>query len=83
MIANGQGNELKVNGASHEIQKINADVNEDVNGDGNISIGDLAIIAAAYGKEQDQSGWNDKADVNNDSKVDILDLAIVAKAILQ
>ncbi|WP_054027488.1 discoidin domain-containing protein [Bacillus sp. FJAT-28004] len=158
VIANGQGNELKVNGASHEIQisktidksllnalitsaqakydaavegnghgmyvngskaalqsaiaaaKATANdpnatqqqvdsakaaleaaiqvfdtkkINADVNRDGNISIGDLAIVAAAYGKQQDQAGWNEKADVNKDGKVDIIDLAIVAKAILQ
>ncbi|NOU98920.1 carbohydrate-binding protein [Paenibacillus planticolens] len=54
----------------------------DVNG-GGVSIGDLAVVAAAYGKQQGQVGWNEKADVNHDGKVDIEDLAIVAKAILQ
>ncbi|MBP1964951.1 discoidin domain-containing protein [Paenibacillus aceris] len=54
----------------------------DVNRDGNISIGDLAIVAGAYGKQQGQADWNENADVNKDGKVDIVDLAIVAKAIL-
>ncbi|WP_314584940.1 discoidin domain-containing protein [Paenibacillus terrigena] len=58
-------------------------INADVNGDGSISIGDLAIVAAAYGKQPGQAGWNEKADVNKDGKVDIVDLAIAAKAILQ
>ncbi|OCT11722.1 hypothetical protein A8709_28010 [Paenibacillus pectinilyticus] len=58
-------------------------ITADVNGDGSISIGDLAIVAGAYGKQQGQAGWNEKADVNHDGKVDIIDLAIVAKAILQ
>ncbi|MFD0616161.1 carbohydrate-binding protein [Paenibacillus sp. GCM10027629] len=62
-----------------ESRKITADVN----GDGKISIGDLAIIAGAYGKQQGQAGWNEKADVNHDGKVDIEDLAIVARAILK
>nr|BAI63641.1 hexosaminidase Hex1t [Paenibacillus sp. TS12] len=62
-----------------ESKKISADVN----GDGQVSIGDLAIIAGAYGKEEGQAGWNKKADVNHDGKVDIIDLTIVAKAILQ
>ncbi|MBP1964885.1 Ig-like domain-containing protein [Paenibacillus aceris] len=58
-------------------------ITADVNGDGSISIGDLAIVAGTYGKQQGQEGWNEKADVNHDGKVDIEDLAIVAKAILK
>ncbi|WP_246302504.1 cohesin domain-containing protein [Paenibacillus plantarum] len=58
-------------------------ITADVNGDGSISIGDLAIVAGAYGKQQGQVGWNEKADVNHDGKVDIEDLAIVARTILQ
>jgi hypothetical protein len=61
-----------------ETKRINADING-----GGVSIGDLAIVAAAYGKQQGQPGWNMLADVNHDGKVDILDLAIVAKAILK
>ncbi|NOV02803.1 cohesin domain-containing protein, partial [Paenibacillus planticolens] len=61
-----------------ESKKITADING-----GGVSIGDLAVVAAAYGKQQGQVGWNEKADVNHDGKVDITDLAIVAKAILQ
>lgn len=59
-------------------QKITADVN----GDGKRSVGDLAIVAGAYDKQQGQEGWNENADVNHDGKVDIVDLEIVAKAIL-
>ncbi|WP_314587973.1 glycosyl hydrolase family 95 catalytic domain-containing protein [Paenibacillus terrigena] len=62
-----------------ESKKINADVN----GKEGVTIGDLAIVAAAYGKQQGQEGWNVKTDVNKDGKVDIEDLAIVARAILQ
>jgi len=62
-----------------ESKKISADVN----GKDGITVGDLAIVAAVYGKQEGQPGWNAKADVNHDGKVDIEDLAIVAKAILQ
>ncbi|NOU74679.1 hypothetical protein GC098_25370, partial [Paenibacillus sp. LMG 31458] len=58
-------------------------ITANVNGQGGITIGDLASVAVAYGKQQGQTGWNEKADVNHDGKVDIVDLAIVAKAILQ
>lgn len=60
-----------------ETKRINADING-----GGVSIGDLAIVASAYGKQQDQAGWDARADVNHDGKVNIVDLAIVAKAIL-
>ncbi|MCJ8011503.1 Ig-like domain-containing protein [Paenibacillus sp. KQZ6P-2] len=60
-------------------QKISADLN----GDGKISAGDLAIVAGGYGKQPDQAGWNEKADVNHDGMVDVVDLQIVAKASLQ
>lgn len=58
-------------------------ISANVDGKGGISIGDLAIVAGAYGTQQGQAGWNVNADVNKDGKVDIEDLAIVAKAILQ
>ncbi|MEK8128261.1 discoidin domain-containing protein [Paenibacillus filicis] len=57
----------------------------DTNGDGKYSIGDLAIVAAAFGKTSQDPDWDSYklADVNNDGKVDLLDLAIVAQQILQ
>ncbi|WP_152392021.1 discoidin domain-containing protein [Paenibacillus guangzhouensis] len=58
-------------------------ISADVNGKDGITVGDLAIVAAGYGKQEGQPGWNAKADVNHDGKVDIEDLVIVAKAILQ
>ncbi|WP_187274108.1 glycoside hydrolase family 3 N-terminal domain-containing protein [Paenibacillus sp. N3.4] len=60
-------------------------VPSDTSGDGVISIGDLAIVAAAYGKTSADTDWDlyKVADVNNDGKVDITDLAIVANSILQ
>ncbi|NOU74260.1 hypothetical protein GC098_23165, partial [Paenibacillus sp. LMG 31458] len=33
-------------------------ITADINGQGGITIGDLAIVAGAYGKQQDQAGWN-------------------------
>ncbi|MEK8129998.1 glycoside hydrolase family 3 N-terminal domain-containing protein [Paenibacillus filicis] len=64
---------------------VNPSVPGDTSGDGNVSIGDLGIVAAAYGKTSADPDWDKYkiADVNNDGKVDILDLAIVANAILK
>lgn len=58
---------------------------KDMNGDSRISIGDLAVVAAAYGKTSADPDWNqyNKADVNHDNKVDISDLAAVATMILE
>ncbi|UVI30945.1 Ig-like domain-containing protein [Paenibacillus spongiae] len=63
------------------IQRFNKQqISADINGDGRISVGDVAIVAGGYGKQPDQAGWNEKIDVNHDGKVDLADLQIVAKA---
>lgn len=56
----------------------------DMNGDDRISIGDLAVVAAYYGKTSADPNWNlyKKADINNDGVIDILDLAALARLIL-
>ncbi|WP_261807640.1 discoidin domain-containing protein [Paenibacillus sp. N3.4] len=66
-------------------QSVNTSAPGDVNGDGKFTIGDLAIVAAAYGKTSADPDWElyKRADVNNDNKVDIEDLAAVAQKILQ
>ncbi|UJF31385.1 NPCBM/NEW2 domain-containing protein [Paenibacillus hexagrammi] len=57
----------------------------DTNGDGRYSIGDLAIIAAAYGKTSADPNWSSykKSDLNNDGKIDIEDLSAIARKILE
>ncbi|WP_314586960.1 glycoside hydrolase family 2 TIM barrel-domain containing protein [Paenibacillus terrigena] len=57
----------------------------DLNGDGKYSIGDLAIVAAAYGKTSADPDWAKykQADLNNDGQVDIKDLAILAQKIIE
>ncbi|WP_136606241.1 DUF4838 domain-containing protein [Paenibacillus dokdonensis] len=52
----------------------------DLNGDGKISIGDLGIVAAHYGKDSSSPDWQQvkHADINGDGKIDIADLAAVA-----
>ncbi|TXK84406.1 NPCBM/NEW2 domain-containing protein [Paenibacillus sp. N3.4] len=56
----------------------------DLNGDGKVSIGDLAIVAKYYGKSSADSDWDPYkfADVNHDGMIDITDLAIIAQKIL-
>ncbi|UJF31414.1 family 43 glycosylhydrolase [Paenibacillus hexagrammi] len=57
----------------------------DTNGDGRYSVGDLAIVAAAYGKTLDDPNWSEyqKGDLNQDGKIDIEDLAAMARKILE
>lgn len=55
------------------------DVNLDVNGDGNIDILDMSIIAVKYNATSTESGWNSKLDINNDNIIDLYDLTLIAQ----
>ncbi|MDD9269350.1 NPCBM/NEW2 domain-containing protein [Paenibacillus sp. GCM10023248] len=55
----------------------------DLNKDGSINVGDLAMVAYYYGKDSTSTDWAAAriADMNNDNKIDISDLAYVASKI--
>ena len=53
-----------------------AEVPQDVNGDGSVNIDDLTFVANRF----DQVGAGNTADVNSDGVVNILDLVAIAKA---
>ncbi|UJF31548.1 GDSL-type esterase/lipase family protein [Paenibacillus hexagrammi] len=57
----------------------------DMNGDGAFTVGDLAIVAAAYGKTSADAEWSSyqEADIVQDGIIDIQDLAAVASKILE
>ncbi|MGO4543668.1 dockerin type I domain-containing protein [Paenibacillus sp. 2TAB23] len=59
-------------------------VEGDYNNDNATSIGDLALMAKAYGKTSADSDWSTvKAfDLNKDNIIDIQDLVVLAKLIL-
>lgn len=85
VLANGEGGELVLSGASHSIQ-ITATANTgDLNEDGKYSVGDLAIISAAYGQTSSDANWAQvkKADLNGDGRIGIEDLAAMARKIIQ
>ncbi len=52
----------------------------DINGDGIISVGDLALAVYSYGKTSDSADWPSvkAADVNHDGRIDITDLVSIA-----
>ncbi|NOV03690.1 leucine-rich repeat protein [Paenibacillus planticolens] len=85
-LANGNGVETSVSDASHNVQiTVIPRVPGDLNSDGKVSIGDMAIVASWYGKTSADPKWEQYkiADINNDGKIDIVDLAAVARWILQ
>jgi hypothetical protein len=51
----------------------------DLNGDGVVDCGDLAIVRAALGTSAGQPGFNPVADVNGDGVVDVRDLAYISQ----
>ncbi|OBZ13072.1 beta-L-arabinofuranosidase domain-containing protein [Bacillus sp. FJAT-26390] len=83
-LANGDGAELALSDAKHALQIAARPPSGDLNQDNKVSIGDLAIVAAAYGKTSADPNWTQfkKADLNQDGKVDIEDLAMLAKLII-
>ncbi len=56
----------------------------DVSGDGDVDVGDLAIVAYYYGKTSEDEDWHlaRVADFNGDNRVDFIDLAFVAQKML-
>jgi hypothetical protein len=62
---------------------VNKEVTADINNDGIVDVGDLAIVAYYYGKDSESEDWNEAriADMNRDGKIDISDLAFVALSI--
>ncbi|NOV00732.1 alpha-L-fucosidase [Paenibacillus planticolens] len=57
----------------------------DLNGNGTVSIGDLAMLAKEYGKDSTDPDWEriKHMDFNGDGKIDIADLALLARMILE
>ncbi|WP_339316207.1 cohesin domain-containing protein [Paenibacillus sp. FSL R10-2734] len=84
IISNDQGVESGIKPASLTIQ-INTELPVDVNGDGKVSIGDLAIIAAKYGVDSSSSDWDKvkRLDLDRSGKIDVADLAMVAKKLVE
>ena len=53
---------------------------EDLNGDGQINIIDVSMVARAFGTMPGDPDWKSICDVNNDNVINILDIYLIAKA---
>lgn len=92
VLSNSNASQQQIDQATDElnialqafVDSVNTTHPSDVNNDGHVAIGDLGIVAAAYGKTSNDPNWSEyrKADINGDGKVDIKDLAEVARMIL-
>ncbi len=87
LVADEKGTEASIRAASLTVQVtvVTPGIPGDVNGDSKVSIGDLAIAAANYGRTSQDPNWAaiKACDINNDGKIDILDLAAIAKLIVK
>ncbi|MDQ6422158.1 endo-alpha-N-acetylgalactosaminidase family protein [Paenibacillus sp. LHD-117] len=83
-ISTGLGEESTPALVSSLVEITPAESSGDLNGDDKVSIGDLAMIAAHYGKTDQSPDWNEakQADVNRDGKIDLADLVFVASKMI-
>jgi len=56
----------------------------DINNSGGITVGDLAMISAKYGKTSADPGWDDIKywDINDDGEIGLYELAFIARRII-
>ncbi|WP_314587814.1 glycosyl hydrolase family 95 catalytic domain-containing protein [Paenibacillus terrigena] len=88
MISDAAGAEMTIKSASTTVQVVKEQppvATGDLNGDGKVTIGDLAIAAANYGATKDSPNWSKlrMADFDNNGVIDISDLAAIAQKIIQ
>lgn len=89
IVADAEGKESATATSNHKItitaEEPEPGISGDVNKDGKVSIGDLAIIAANYGKDTNSPDWAQakRADVNKDGVINVEDLALVARKITE
>ncbi|MCR2807974.1 cohesin domain-containing protein [Paenibacillus soyae] len=83
-LADGEGVEAEADGDTHTVEIRKPTIPGDVNDDDRASVGDLALVAKAYGKNSNSPDWNQvkKYDINNDGTIDIEDLSSLARLIL-
>ncbi|MBP1962787.1 Ig-like domain-containing protein [Paenibacillus aceris] len=87
VLGDAQGGEAEAAASSFSVAIIapTPGIPGDLTNDMKVTIGDLAIVAANYGKDASSPDWQQakKADVTGDNVIDINDLAFVAAKIIE
>ncbi len=86
VLSNDRGEEFSMENTSVTVKiKSGSAASGDVNGDGKVSVGDLAMIAAKYGMDSTSPNWNDvkHLDLDGSGSIDVADLSIVAKKMIE
>ena len=84
VVADGEGEETEIGGDAIAVELYKPFIPGDVNDDSRVSVGDLALVAKAYGKTSASPDWDQVKhyDINNDGVIDIEDLVALARLIL-
>ncbi|MBP1996002.1 cohesin domain-containing protein [Paenibacillus eucommiae] len=82
-VADSNGEEYAAALSSVNVQ-VTPGMSGDFNQDNKVTVGDLSILAAHYGKDVNSPDWEQvkRVDLNRDGKIDIQDLVAFAKKIL-
>lgn len=84
LLGRGDGTELSAVPSVFRIQ-ITAQSRGDINQDGKVTVGDLALVAVYYGLTSESPDWEaaKRADVDGNGEIDLRDLTAVAREILE
>ncbi|MFX3635377.1 MAG: cohesin domain-containing protein [Candidatus Pristimantibacillus sp.] len=86
-LANESGEETEASPSSISIEITAGSTTGtgDINGDGKVSVGDLALIAVHYGKDSTSTDWTliKSMDLDASGTIDVVDLSIVARKIME
>jgi len=83
-VSDGEGSVFYPDNVSLTVAMEGQVIPGDVNGDGEITIGDVGIAAKYFGYEEGNEDWQKakKADVDGNGRIDIIDLVFIARKLL-
>lgn len=84
LVSDADGPDTALGGDTHVVEIRTPSVPGDFNNDDKVTVGDLALVAKAYGKTSASDDWDQvKAyDINKDGVIDIEDLVAMARLVL-
>jgi len=78
-LGNIQFDSNTTNNVNEGTIRIKVRIMGDLNGDGNVRVDDVLLVASAFGSQPGHPRWNPDADVNGDGKVRVDDVLLVAR----